>query len=302
MMAKVKFILQGKGGIGKSFVATLPAQYYMKVNDVDPVCIDTDPLNPTFSDFKAFNARRLELMVKSRVDPVVFDDLVRTIMGLDDGKVLIMDNGGASFVQLCTYLMSMSTIPFLKEAGHEVQVHTVVTGGQGQKDTLNGLDSLCAQFPDVDMVVWLNEYFGEIRNSKGKPFEEFSVYRKWGKRIAAVVALPEVDRDLFGYDIGRMLQARLTFDEAIASEKFDILAAQRLTMFRRWVEEAIRLGIKEKKPLARKAGNGKAEEPEKLPAKGNGVQAQGQDKAPEDQHRAAQAPAATNASPPEAGS
>jgi len=41
-----------------------------------------------------------------------------------------------------------------------------------------------------------------------------------------------------------MMKARLTFDEAIASPEFDILAAQRLTMYRREVEEEMQLGLR----------------------------------------------------------
>ena len=165
------------------------------------------------------------------------------------------------------------------------------------------------------MVVWLNEYFGEIRNREGKPFKDFKVYRKWAERIVGTVTLPVADSDLFGYDIARMLKARLTFAEAIASPEFDIVAAQRLVMYRREVEEAMEameLATGTKKPLAGKAGNGKAATagseakatPEKSPAKGNGAQAPGQDKAPEGRDRAAQSPAATDAASPapEAGS
>ena len=40
------------------------------------------------------------------------------------------------------------------------------------------------------------------------------------------------DLALFGYDIAQMLEARLTFDEAVASPEFDIIASQRLVMYR----------------------------------------------------------------------
>lgn len=304
-MAEVNLILQGKGGAGKSFIATLLAQHYKKVNGVDPVCIDTDPVNPTFSGFKAFNARRLDLMSKSRINPIGFDEFVKTVMEADPESVVIVDNGAPTFVPLCGYLISCGTIPFLREAGHEVRFHSVVTGGDGQDHTVEGLNTLCSRFPDVDVVVWLNEYFGEIRNSEGKPFKDFKVYRKWAKLIVGTVTLPVADFDLFGYDIRRMLKARLTFAEAIASPEFDIVASQRLVMYRREVEEAmeaLELATGAKKPLAGKDGNGKAAAAgsgaKATPVKGNGAQAPGQDQAQEDRGRAAQAPAATDAASP----
>ena len=50
-MAKINMVLQGKGGVGKSFVASTLAQY-MKNKGEEPLCIDTDPVNTTFAATK----------------------------------------------------------------------------------------------------------------------------------------------------------------------------------------------------------------------------------------------------------
>ncbi|WP_033480350.1 ArsA-related P-loop ATPase, partial [Xanthomonas phaseoli] len=73
-MKKVHITLQGKGGVGKSLVASLIAQY-LRQSDKDPVCVDTDPVNATFSAYEAFNARRLELMDGTKINERHFDDL-----------------------------------------------------------------------------------------------------------------------------------------------------------------------------------------------------------------------------------
>ena len=54
MTRKVHFILQGKGGVGKSFVAALLAQHYQANGRGAVVCVDTDPVNATFSGYGAF--------------------------------------------------------------------------------------------------------------------------------------------------------------------------------------------------------------------------------------------------------
>jgi CO dehydrogenase nickel-insertion accessory protein CooC1 len=54
-------ILQGKGGVGKSMVAALLAQYKISKNE-KPVCIDTDPVNQTFFGYKEFDVHRLNIM------------------------------------------------------------------------------------------------------------------------------------------------------------------------------------------------------------------------------------------------
>ena len=44
--------------------------------------------------------------------------------------------------------------------------HSVVTGGQAMSDTLNGLERLAQSTSEKNVVVWLNEYFGEVTNGK----------------------------------------------------------------------------------------------------------------------------------------
>ena len=46
--ATVHFVLQGKGGVGKSFVASILGQYF-QVRGRDVRCFDTDPVNQTFA-------------------------------------------------------------------------------------------------------------------------------------------------------------------------------------------------------------------------------------------------------------
>ncbi|MCZ2328968.1 nucleotide-binding protein [Bartonella sp. F02] len=55
-MAKVHMILQGKGGVGKSMIAAILAQYKASKKHM-PLCIDTDPVNATFEGYKALNVQ-----------------------------------------------------------------------------------------------------------------------------------------------------------------------------------------------------------------------------------------------------
>jgi CO dehydrogenase nickel-insertion accessory protein CooC1 len=77
-MAKIHMILQGKGGVGKSFVAATIAQY--KISKAQrPLCIDTDPVNSTFAGYKALNVHRLPLMNGDEIDSRNFDILVEIV-------------------------------------------------------------------------------------------------------------------------------------------------------------------------------------------------------------------------------
>src|SRR3546814_4538531 len=95
-MKHVNLILQGKGGVGKSFIASLLTQHYIG-RQVTPACIDTDPVNQTFAGYKAFTAKRLELMRDGNIDPRAFDQLIEGIMTAPEDAVFIVDNGAATF-------------------------------------------------------------------------------------------------------------------------------------------------------------------------------------------------------------
>lgn len=63
------------------------------------------------------------------------------------------------------------------------------------------------------MVVWLNEYFGEVSND-GKPFEGFRVAEEQAHKLLGTVVIRERNPNTYGDDMRRMLAKQLTFDEA----------------------------------------------------------------------------------------
>jgi len=60
--ATVHLSLQGKGGVGKSLVASLLAQYFKHRKGVPVRCIDADPVNQTLAQYKELDAERLNLL------------------------------------------------------------------------------------------------------------------------------------------------------------------------------------------------------------------------------------------------
>lgn len=224
-MAKIHMILQGKGGVGKSLIATILAQY-KAAKGQKPLCIDTDPVNATFSAFKALKVQRLQLMVGDEINTRNFDTLVELIA--QSKHDVIVDNGASSFVQLAHYLVSNHVPELLRSMEHELVVHTVVTGSQAQADTLNGFVQLVRQFPgEATFVVWLNPFWGPIEH-EGKTFEGMKAYKDNRERIAAIVAMPSLKEETFGRDLSDMLQEHLTFDEADAIAATPIMTRQRL--------------------------------------------------------------------------
>jgi hypothetical protein len=233
-MALINMTLQGKGGVGKSFISSLLAQYYLPRAE-NLHCFDTDPVNQTFAGYKGFPVETIRLGERQdEINARYFDALIEKIIDLPEEAVVVIDNGASTFLPLLGYLVEAQAFDVLRELGHEIRLHTIVIGGQGANDTIQGLGQILTHLPDLPIVVWLNEYFGRIErrtaNGQIEGFEQSGVYKKNSDRIHALVRLPEVRKETFGHDIEQMMRARLTFDEAVQSPEFAVMARQRLKM------------------------------------------------------------------------
>ena len=228
-MAKIQIILQCKGGVGKTFIASTLAQYKLYKGQ-KPLCIDTDPVNATFASYKAIGAKELKIMNGDEINSRHFDTLIDWVApSVDD---VIIDNGASSFVQLSHYLISNNVPALLTDMGHELVIHTVITGGQALLDTVNGFSQLVNQFQDnARFVVWLNPYWGAVEN-EGKNFEQMKAYMENKDRVSAIINIPTLKHETYGHDMTEMLQERLTFDEALAMPSRTIMTRQRLKIVR----------------------------------------------------------------------
>jgi hypothetical protein len=229
-MRQVHFTLQGKGGVGKSFVASLLTQY-LRGEGHRVAVVDTDPVNATISGYAAFDAQRLELMEGGTLVERNFDALIERVVQEDTHFVI--DNGAATFIPLSYYLAENDAINVIAEQGKQVVIHTLVTGGQALRDTLAGLASLVEQMPDrASIVVWLNEYFGDIE-AEGKTFENMRVHQDNRERIHGIVRIARQTGSTFGKDVQWMLDSKQTFDEAAASPEVGLMAKSRLSQVKK---------------------------------------------------------------------
>lgn len=228
-MAKVHMVLQGKGGVGKSMVASVIAQYISSVKKL-PVCIDTDPVNATFTGYAALEVKRLNIMEGKKIDARKFDAMVEIIADADSD--IVIDNGASTFVPLSNYLITNQVPALLHEMGHELIVHTVITGGQALLDTIHGFAQLLTQYPsECVFVAWLNPYWGPIEH-EGKRFEQMKAYTSNKERLSAIIEVPAFEDDA-RVDFAEMLQAKKTFEEVLNSKEVSIMSRQRLKIAKR---------------------------------------------------------------------
>jgi len=237
----VHFILQGKGGIGKTLVSTILAQW-MAGQDARPLrCFDTDQENPTFSRYKAMNVRHVPVMTDTRtIDPKRFDALMIDL--LEDEGNCVVDNGANTFSPLMAYLLENDCFAMLKEAGRKVYIHVIVGGGDTLHDTATGFTTT-AKATDVPLVLWENQHFGLLQSASGKQFTESQTYAEYAARVAGRVVLSARNADTFGADIKKMNIARLTLEEVRASDKFNVMEKQRIkVVFRDLFEQLDKVG------------------------------------------------------------
>jgi hypothetical protein len=226
----VHLVLQGKGGVGKTYVASLIAQYLREKGE--PVgCLDTDPVNASFAAIPALAAEPVDLLIDDRINVDEMDGMVERL--LTEDTHFVIDNGAASFVPLSRYLVENGITGLITAGGKGVVVHTVITGGPAMLETAKALAAVLEQFPEtVELVVWLNEFFGPVVTEGGQEFEQTPLYQDNRERITGLVRLAALNPDTFGHNLTDMLSRRLTFAEAEQSPAFRVVARQRLRQIR----------------------------------------------------------------------
>jgi hypothetical protein len=226
---KVHFFMNSKGGVGKSLASSLVAQH-LRARGAETSCFDADAMTATFSSFKALNVRRVDMLDGGRIDARRFDEVLEPCL---NGQMdVIVDTGASSYAEWANYLLENDVHRSLIDAGRDVVVHAIVVGGASMAETLKDLDDLAGQLPDgVTLIVWLNEHFGKIRHAD-KDFYEMEIYRRHRGRIHAVISLPQRTAATFGADMADMMRRHLTFDEAIGSDGFTVMAKSRLARIR----------------------------------------------------------------------
>ena len=235
-MREVHLIVQGKGGVGKSLSSTILAQYLKAKAANDTVhCFDTDPVNKTFSRFKELKPEMVKILTENNtINTRVFDGLMEKI--INEKGIGVVDNGAATFVPLMSYIAENHVDELLKDEKIRLVLHVPVTGGQDLRDCLSGLKQT-AEGIDAEIVVWLNEYKGEIKAPDGKGFSELPVYQEHKSKIIGMINMGLRNPDTYGKDIEVMVSNSLTFDEAIRS--FGIMERQRLKTVKRELYEQL---------------------------------------------------------------
>lgn len=226
---KLHFVLQGKGGVGKTFVSLLLAQCIQEMGE-PLILVDTDPVNASLSSLSNMESEHVSIFAGKKVDTRALDLFTERLADADANVVI--DNGASSFVPVSQYLLENDVAGILEEAGRQVVVHTIITGGPGMLDTIKGFATIVESFPpSVQIVVWLNEFFGPIVNANGKPFEELSAFTQHRDRVLGLVRLAALSEEASS-DLQDMIGKRLSFADALAPDNAKLLRVQKSRLFK----------------------------------------------------------------------
>lgn len=206
------FIMQSKGGAGKSVCSALLAQYLNQVTDGNLSLIDTDPSNKTLGSYKGLNVQMVDVIgVNKLVDQSKFDSFMNDFAESD--KAMLVDTGSGDFLAINNYIYDNDIPALFKDLDKEFFIHCPINYGQASIETLKCLNMLASNYPNVKIIVWENEFFG----TADKPFSETAIFNKH-KNIIGVVKIAKKNADTDEKDFSRMLENAMTFEEVKATE------------------------------------------------------------------------------------
>jgi len=115
-MSQLYITLQAKGGVGKSYVSSILAQYLLETG-VPVRCIDTDTTNPTLLRYQPLRCDYLKLAEEHVVNPRAFDRLVEMLSGADTATHFVVDVGSNGFQPFMAYAVENDLFEVLEGLG-----------------------------------------------------------------------------------------------------------------------------------------------------------------------------------------
>jgi hypothetical protein len=214
MKKRLDLILNGKGGVGKSFFAVNFIQY-LKDRSVKHLAIDTDNENSTLKRFHP-DASFIDLSKPSTVDPIFAE--------LTSHSLVTVDCRAASTDIFLRYFSKMDAFGVLKKLDASL---TLILPVNHDPDSVKHVQVLTEQFNDqASYVVVKNHSFSD----------QFDIYEKSKTRIRLFdelagkeIEMPKMDDWL----VVALNQTTSTITPALRSEKFTIMDRQRLLIWQR---------------------------------------------------------------------
>lgn len=251
----INLILQGKGGVGKSFASQLLSQYFMDHKKVATSVADTDPVNASTFRVKRLNAIQVNIMEGETILQNRFDDLFELMITVD--QTFVVDNGASTFLPMIKYMADNEVLPLLDTTNKPIYLHSVIVGGQPLIDTIEGFKTLCSKVREsgaknIKVIAWVNDGLGDVIY-KDRHFLESPILKADADVLGGVVWMKNYHSDAFTSDIKQVTENNLTLVEALNSSEFKLMQKQRLKKVYGEIYEQLDV-IYDLKPEVKKSG------------------------------------------------
>lgn len=201
------FIMQSKGGAGKSVCSTILAQYLNDRTEGNLSLIDTDPSNKTLGSYESLNVVMVDVIGKTNVvDQSKFDGFMNDF--IENDKAMVVDTGSGDFLALNNYIYDNGIPDIFEEVGKQLIIHCPITYGQSSIETIKCLTKLIENYPNVPIVVWENEYYGTAE----KELSDTKLIKSY-KNIIGIVKIAKKNADTDQKDFSLMLEHAMTFKD-----------------------------------------------------------------------------------------
>ncbi|WP_163598193.1 nucleotide-binding protein [Moraxella catarrhalis] len=211
----IHFVMQSKGGAGKSVVSSLLSQYLLK-NAENVSLIDIDPSNKTLAAYKSLDVEQIDIIKDDEniVDQSKFDGFLQKFLQ-SENETYLVDTGSGEYLPFNNYLTIMGIPDMIQAFGKHIYIHVPINYGQAEDDTKKCLINLAASYPNVGIIVWENEYFGKssVEFVKTKAYQSI-------ENIIGAVKIPKLNADTFEKDFKDMLKNGMTFEDVQNDDKY----------------------------------------------------------------------------------
>lgn len=221
------FIVQSKGGAGKTIVATIFAQY-LKDRISETHFYDTDANNKTFGGFKSLDVVKLNILNDDKmIDQSKFDDLLEKLVEIQG--VSLTDTGSGDYLPIVNYMISTEVVPILEDSGKQVVFHVPVVFDESVRETFTCLTTLMENFPSAKFLVWKNNH-----HAKDTGQIDFKTLSKKCPNIIGYIDMLKLNAQLDGVDFSGMIYDKQTFDEFCTNPSNKIGIRQRMKRLKQY--------------------------------------------------------------------
>ena len=223
----IHIVLAAKGGIGKTYVAGLFAQYAAQQGRPMKV-LDLDQSNAMLARIPSLKAESISLLSDARFDSTKFDALLKRMVS--EPGPYILDVGASTFQDVWRYFLKYKVFSLLKAQGRRVIVHSVIVGGPELPDTLTSFGDVASNVPEMQVIVWINPIRGAVVMNQ-KTFRDMNVFENNQDKVLGIINLPEADEATLS-DLHLMALKRSTLTTADSCDDLDFIAKHRLAVHR----------------------------------------------------------------------